>query len=173
MFHHDLQGFRSPDEVKLLPVDLWIHLLPPPIHHLCVGEGSWLWGVHDSLELLEAVLHHRIYHIVIIIHLPYLNELCFFGAFQLLNAFLEDLYGFIVGQIVCNTILVVPFVGKNYLIGAHEYTAMPWKAISQVFNCQFPIEHRKPKPPPPVVRFPEGGAPIATNHRWSSNASGS
>ena len=36
------QGFGPPGEVKLPPMSFWIELLLPPVHHLCVGEGSWL-----------------------------------------------------------------------------------------------------------------------------------
>ena len=48
VFHHDFQGFRAPDEVKLPLMSFWIELLLPPVHHLRVGEGSWLWSVHDG-----------------------------------------------------------------------------------------------------------------------------
>ena len=46
--HRVFQGFGPPGEVKLPLHSFWIELLLPPVHHLRVGKGSWLWSVHDG-----------------------------------------------------------------------------------------------------------------------------
>lgn len=52
MCHRLFQGFGPPGDVKLALVSLWIQLLPSPVHHFRVGEGSWLWSLHWSVRLL-------------------------------------------------------------------------------------------------------------------------
>ena len=60
--HSHFQGFRSPDKVKLPLMSFWIQLLPAPVHHLRIGEGTWLLSIHNSVELFSQQSQRSLAH---------------------------------------------------------------------------------------------------------------